>query len=303
MRLYLRGAEQRFATAQNNVGYMYGQGRGTPQNYGEAFKWHLKAAEQGLAEAQNVVAQLCVSGLPGIEFSPRDADKWLRKAHAQGNDEQHDALLRLEFGSLYVENASAEALALFRGAAERGDPFAQTALGMTYQQGRGVPRDFGEAMKWYKKAAAQYHAPAQNSIGWFYDNGLGVKRDDAEALKWYRLSASQGSSSAMVNVGQAYQTGRGVQRDYPEALRWYQKAAEAEFVDTNAYKNLGGVYERGLGVKQDTVQALTWYTLAAERGDGEGQMLAHQLSSHLTPDQVSEARRRAGAWKLQHGLP
>ncbi len=42
-------AEQGSAAAQYNLGYMYDNGLGVPQDYAEAVKWHRKAAEQGVA--------------------------------------------------------------------------------------------------------------------------------------------------------------------------------------------------------------------------------------------------------------
>lgn len=39
-------AEEGDAAAQNNLGLMYYQGRGTPQNYKQALNWFTKAAEQ-----------------------------------------------------------------------------------------------------------------------------------------------------------------------------------------------------------------------------------------------------------------
>ncbi len=40
-------AEQGNAEAQFNLGGMYRQGRGVPQDDAEAMKWYRKAAEQG----------------------------------------------------------------------------------------------------------------------------------------------------------------------------------------------------------------------------------------------------------------
>ncbi len=46
-------AEQGDASAQGNLGLMYGKGQGVAQDYGEALKWYRRAAEQGIAAAQN----------------------------------------------------------------------------------------------------------------------------------------------------------------------------------------------------------------------------------------------------------
>ncbi len=46
-----KAADQGDADAQNNLGVMYGGGRGVPQNYAEAMKCYKKAADQGHAKA------------------------------------------------------------------------------------------------------------------------------------------------------------------------------------------------------------------------------------------------------------
>ena len=45
-------AEGGDAEAQNNLGAMYYNGEGVPQDYKEAVKWQRKAAEQGYANDQ-----------------------------------------------------------------------------------------------------------------------------------------------------------------------------------------------------------------------------------------------------------
>ncbi len=45
-------AEQGNAGAQLNVGYMYDNGYGVPQDYKQAIKWYRRAAEQGNKRAQ-----------------------------------------------------------------------------------------------------------------------------------------------------------------------------------------------------------------------------------------------------------
>ena len=52
MRWYRLAAEQGDATAQSNLGVMYGNGRGVLKNEAEAVRWYRLAAEQGDATAQ-----------------------------------------------------------------------------------------------------------------------------------------------------------------------------------------------------------------------------------------------------------
>ncbi len=49
---YRKAAEQRYATAQCNLGLAHMNGRGMAKNEAEATKWYRKAAEHGYAPAQ-----------------------------------------------------------------------------------------------------------------------------------------------------------------------------------------------------------------------------------------------------------
>ena len=42
-----KAVEQGYASAQNSLGFMYLNGRGVPQDYGQALMWYRKAVEQG----------------------------------------------------------------------------------------------------------------------------------------------------------------------------------------------------------------------------------------------------------------
>ena len=53
MKWYTRAAEQGYARAQFNLGFMYDNGQGVLQDDKEAVKWYTLAAEQGYARAQN----------------------------------------------------------------------------------------------------------------------------------------------------------------------------------------------------------------------------------------------------------
>jgi len=48
-------AEQGVASAQYNLGAMYANGDGVPENVAEAVKWYRLAAEQGNASAQTKI--------------------------------------------------------------------------------------------------------------------------------------------------------------------------------------------------------------------------------------------------------
>ncbi len=77
-----------------------------------------------------------------------------------------------------------------REAAEQGNAAAQDNLGVLYEDGKGVPKDYAQAATWFRKAAEQGNAPAQTNLASLYYLGLGVPRDYAQAYFWISLAAS-----------------------------------------------------------------------------------------------------------------
>jgi TPR repeat protein len=65
-----------------------------------------------------------------------------------------------------------------------------------FHQGQGVAQDYAEAVRLYRLAAEQGHAAAQNNLGYMFEHGKGVRKNRAEAIRWYRLAAAQGQAVA-----------------------------------------------------------------------------------------------------------
>jgi TPR repeat protein len=96
----------------------------------------------------------------------------------------------------YDRGDYATALHEWRPLAEQGNADAQNNLGAMYDDGHGVPQDYGQARLWYEKAAAQGYANAQSNLAVLYDDGDGVPQDFVQAHKWYSLAAANGHENA-----------------------------------------------------------------------------------------------------------
>ncbi|MEO8051910.1 MAG: tetratricopeptide repeat protein [Acidobacteriota bacterium] len=140
--------------AQNDLGFLYANGKGVPKDLSEAVRWYRKAADQGYADAQNNLGVL----------------------YNYGQGVPHDC---------------AEAIVWYRKAAEQGDVKGQYNMGQLYRHGCGVERDDGEASIWYRKAADQDYADAQYNFGLMYKNGIAVPRDNVRAYMWLDLAAAK----------------------------------------------------------------------------------------------------------------
>jgi len=163
-----------------------------------------------------------------------------------------------------VQKDYAEALRLYKLAADQGYPNAQCNLGLMYHNGLGAKQDYIEALRLFRLAADQGYATAQNNLGLMYYHGFGVKQDFLEALRLYKLASDQGLLTAYNNLGMIFKYGRGVKKDYSEAVRLFTFAADRGYA--NAQYNLASLYKKGRGVKQDFDEAIRLYRLAADQG-------------------------------------
>jgi TPR repeat protein len=148
--------------------------------------------------------------------------------------------------------------------AENGDPEAQLAIGILYENGRGVAQDYQQALAWYTRAAEAGHPGAQFNLGNMYHLGTGVPQDSARAVIWWTLAAERGLPGAMLNLGIAYHLGEGVAHDPVRAFELFHGAADAGIPE--AQFSTGYAYETGLGTEVDLDEARRFYALAAKAG-------------------------------------
>jgi TPR repeat protein len=109
------------------LGFVYTSGRGVDQDEAASFKWYLKAAQQGLADAQYAVSYAYSNGV-GVAPDQTEAIKWLQKAAEQNHAES-----------------------LFN-------------LGNVYANGDGVAKDQLKAIDWYCKAAQAGHEGGRQMV-------------------------------------------------------------------------------------------------------------------------------------------
>lgn len=156
-RLVLRAAASGHGQAQLHLAQQALRAGGSRD--GEAAGWLLRAASQGLAEAEYLLAFLYHFGR-GVPRDPRRAWWWMSRA------------------------------------AHRGHLDAEVCLGVLLVRGEGVRSDPGAAAHWFARAAERGDAPAQRRLARCYASGIGVPVDPAEAYKWLTLASAAGDSGA-----------------------------------------------------------------------------------------------------------
>ena len=177
---------------------------------------------------------------------------------------------------LYEEKKFAEALEIYKEAAETNDPEALYMLGYCYYYGLGISDSEKEnntaiATEYFFKAAELGHANAQCYAGLFYMSGTGVEKDEEKALYWFKKSADLGSTQALNNLGYYTSKGIGVKDDtrYEESFNWYKKSADLG--DPTGQTYAAKAYLSGRGVARDEEEAVRLFKIAADKGIAEAQ--------------------------------
>ncbi|WP_160681127.1 SPOR domain-containing protein [Parapontixanthobacter aurantiacus] len=107
----------------------------------------------------------------------------------------------------------AEAVALWREAAEAGDPDALFNLAQAYRLGRGVETDLVEAERLYALAASTGHLEATDNLGIL----LYQKGEEQRAMPYIAGAAERGDPRAQYLLGLAHFNGELAERDWQRA--------------------------------------------------------------------------------------
>ncbi len=195
--LYRQAASQGFAKAEVNLGDMYFYGRGgLSQSYLDAQSWYLKAAQQDSPLAQFRLGVMYEKGL-GTNKDVLRAVQYYQSAANEGYAEAENLMgIFYATGTGGITEDDKQAVAWYQKAADQGFAKAEKNLGDMYFFGRGVDRDYKQAMVWYGKAADQNIADAQYRLGYMYEKGLGVQQSNQDAITQYKKAARNGSVEA-----------------------------------------------------------------------------------------------------------
>lgn len=161
MKWYRQAADKGSTGALHNIGSLYYNGLGVPQNLKEAFNWYKKGADLGSTITMHSVAVMYANGI-GTTQNYSEARKWYLKA------------------------------------AEKSHAESMHNLSVMYYHGQGVPIEYNEAYHWAQKAAALGYEASMHNLGVMYELGKGVPKNLQEARKWYQQAADKGHNASIV---------------------------------------------------------------------------------------------------------
>ncbi|KAJ3044356.1 hypothetical protein HDV00_002248 [Rhizophlyctis rosea] len=201
-----------------------------------------KLSIAGLAEAQYLLANLYISGIPGFQ-------------------EKHKPDYHKAFN-------------LYASAARKDHPEALFHVGLCYEQGAGVPASNGRALHNYRKAAVSNHPGAMFRLGMSLLRGeLGQSKNPRYGVKWLKLAAKYANEKypqALFELALLHDKGvhNVVWPDHEYLLELLTQGAALGH-GPSQYK-LGEAFEYGnYGAPIDPGRSVYYYSLAAANGNLE----------------------------------
>lgn len=267
-RYYKRADVLESEVAQYSIGVMYDNAQGVEHDPEKAFIYYKKAAEKGFAPAQTSLGEQYYFGI-GCQKNDSEAVYWLEKSVK----EYPDANVYITLATIYKDTSDAslsspsKSLSCVQKAIDEGSETALNLMGLYYELGYGVEKDYSQAVHYYQLAADNGVESAYVNLGAFYQYGYGVSKDERKAIEYYQLGAKAGNMYCLNALGVCYRNGIGVAQNYEKAFELYQEAAS--YGNPAAEYNIAVAYENGESVEKDVAEAKRWYMLSADKGFGK----------------------------------
>ncbi|MFB9264195.1 tetratricopeptide repeat protein [Bradyrhizobium erythrophlei] len=229
-------------------------------------------AAPGLAHAQSADLVLCdrvaadpsdpdkpadVKGVPEIASSDiQTAIKYCAVAARSSRRAMY------QLGRAYAANRqTAEAVAAWRKAADKGSTSAMVELGVLYGTGAGVAKDEAQARKLFERAAQAGNARGVSNLAALG----GSSASDPARARELLAKAAETNAEAQYQLGVMLAEGKGGAQDDVAARALFEKAAAQNHA--GALERMGAFAQAGRGGPKDTDAAKTYYERAAALGD------------------------------------
>ena len=160
---------------------------------------------------------------------------------------------------------NAEALRLYRDAADRGDLRAMNSLGLVTQTGDGVPMDLPGAAALYEKAADGGLPDGAINLAVMLVRGKGVPRDVPRAIALLTRASEDGSASATYNLGILAKNG--VAGTDAQAIDYFTTAAALG--EPRGYVGAASLIDQGRGGARDPQAASDLLLRGVASDDGQ----------------------------------
>lgn len=207
--------QQDYPNSKCNLGVMYAEGRGGLDKDEEmAIKLFQRAADLGSTQAQKNLEILSRK-----EEGSQEAVQFYREGLTQpSGDDWYSPSINL------FDNLLDTKIRFLQHAADLGSVRGICDLGSIYLYGRGTTQNYQKALHYFQQALQHNHSDvykAQSALGYMYETGLGVPKDEEKAFDYYTQAMSE-NDFAKLHVALCKKHGKGTSIDLVQAEELYK---------------------------------------------------------------------------------
>lgn len=225
-------------------------------NYTEAHKWWLLAANYGIVESYYELGRLYQNGW-GVNIDLKTAESWYIKATNRSSI----------FALIHLYETTKNYTQLFKWLAISTDSLDKLKLARLYAKGLGTKKDVNKAISIYLDN--QQYLGAQIDLAELYTD----IQDYELAKMWYITIVEAGYSSFYSELGRICF----LQHDYGEARKWWLLGTDNSICQLY----LGILYQEGIGTIPNFSEALKCYAMSLNNGYNKAQKYLDDCKTHV----------------------
>jgi len=185
------------------------------KDFSMALSLYTQSAEQGHKDAQFQLGKMYEEG-KGIDADSDQAILWYQKAVQSGHKLAEHNLNKLYFKTKH-HSLAYEWYIKHKG---HNSPYFVYALGVVFEIGKEVERDYAKAKILYEMASKRGSAKAWYRLGGLYEYNKGVEQNYEKAAYYYNNGAKGGYAQSQFAMGRLYYFGKGVKSNHEKAYKW-----------------------------------------------------------------------------------
>lgn len=283
-------ADQNDPDVQYALGLCYLNGDGTEPDGAEADKWLRRAAEQGQQEAQALLASSAQKpASPEDTVTEETLPDWCLRAEEGDAEAQYQTAAY--FLAVSPQEGSEDAARYLAMAAEQGHPQACLLLAQQHLD----RQEYAQAADLLRNAADCNLGQAAELLGECYARGQGVQQDPAEAERRFIQAAQLDGGERMVRLAVRYALGDGVAPSPGKAMNWVKKARDSGLLDAREQYDALCTAARDAAAAQQEAQAAQQAAQQAEEEARRAEALRRQEQAQAQRSEAEKAREEEAA--------
>ena len=200
----------------------------------EGYELIRKSAQNGYDKAQYFLGLQYFKG-ERVVMNEEESLRWIQLSSSQGYWKSLDMIGECYYYGRILQKDRKESMRLFENSILENSSIAKFMLSSYYLQDRDEPSNQTKGFEYLKQLSLNFQTRTEKvmcNLGMCYEYGIGVERDYNQSFSWYFRLSNNGYESGQYCLGRCYEEGIGVEVNVVEARRLFELSAQQGNIDS-----------------------------------------------------------------------